>query len=85
MPIREYQCDYCGYVFDSLMYSSTPEDYRYTQCRCGSQAEVLPGKPATARGNFGTTPRNPKSDKPAKFNFNVDEPEQKEFDFTKES
>jgi predicted nucleic acid-binding Zn ribbon protein len=82
-PIREYLCDYCGHQFDEIV--SDPEDYAFTDCRCGSKAQVLPALPSTARGGFGTPRRDASREKVQKFNFKNDEPkgEQLELDFNK--
>jgi DNA-directed RNA polymerase subunit RPC12/RpoP len=93
MPLRDYLCDYCGYEFTELMYSTDPEDYATTECRCGSKAKVLPSLIGGYHGNMGsssTRPKNSTSMKRAKVFTghpgNEGEPpskeEQLDFDFT---
>jgi len=61
MPLRDYQCLYCGHEFEEIVRSQDPDDYKYAECRCGSKAEVLPaliGGYSGAMGGASTRPKN---------------------------
>lgn len=73
-PIFEYNCEYCGNIFDKIVYSSDPEITSEQPCSCGSYAKKALPKVAQAVGNFGTPRRNHKRTH-TKFNFTNDEPE----------
>ena len=77
-PLREYICDYCGHLWEALVYGTSPEDYATAECRCGSQGKVLPSVNAQPRGSFGTVGRKLGKQNHTRFNGTVDEPVQKE-------
>lgn len=78
MPLRDYQCSYCGHEFEEVVRSRDPDEYRYAECRCGSKAEVLPaliGGYTGAMGGASTRPKNSTSMQRAKV-FTGDKPKE---------
>jgi putative FmdB family regulatory protein len=69
MPIREYVCSSCGYIFDEIVRSTDKKDYLTSTCpQCDCKAHYLPSKPAQATGDFGTVRKSNKT-APQPLNF----------------
>lgn len=62
MPLRDYGCKYCGNVFELLVYTGDPDNYKFRECpKCQSQAEVLPALIGGYQGNMGGGSTRPKN------------------------